>query len=84
MRSGLIMACFKMEGTWPVWREWFITEVIRGLRTVIWVFTREGGRGSRAQVMGFIFLMKFCTSSEETRGKELRVGGMQMLGERFG
>ena len=39
---------------------------------MIWVFTREVGRGSRAQVEGFIFLMMFCTSSDETTGKQFR------------
>ena len=86
LSSGLIMAFFKTGGTWPVWREWLIAAVIRGLRTVIWVFTREVGRGSRGQVEDFIFLMIFCTSSDETSGEQFRgwetvyVGGTVWVG----
>ncbi|KAL6458621.1 hypothetical protein MHYP_G00320930 [Metynnis hypsauchen] len=49
-----------------------MTEMIRGDRTVIWVFTSDVGSGSKAQVVDFIFLMMFCTSSDETIGKQLR------------
>ena len=37
---------------------------------MIWVFTREVGRGCRGQVEDLIFLMMFCTSSDETSGKQ--------------
>lgn len=43
-------------------------------------FTREVGRGSKAQEEGFIFLVMFCTSSEETLGKPFRGWEMRYVG----
>ena len=60
--------------------------MIRGLKTVIWIFTREVGRGSWGQLEDFIFLMMFCTSSDETSGMQVRgmetvyVGGIVRVG----
>ena len=52
-----------------------MTVVIRGQRAELCAFTRAVGKGSRAQVEGFIPLMMFCTSSGVISGKEQRGGG---------
>ena len=49
-----------------------MTVVIRGQRAELCAFTRAVGKGSRAQVEGFIPLMMFCTSSGVISGKEQR------------
>lgn len=72
MRSGLMMAVLRTAGTYPACREWFITVVIRGLMAEMLAFTRAVGKGSRAQVEGFILLMMSSTSRCETSGKQLR------------
>lgn len=66
------MADFRADGTIPDWREWFIIVVIRGLRTEVFTFTRTVGKGSRAQVVGFILLIIVSTSCCEISGKRCR------------
>ena len=55
-------AVFREDGTWPARRESLIILVMRGLRRVRWDFIRAVGKGSRAQVVGFILLMMFSAS----------------------
>jgi len=72
LRSGLIMAVFRAGGTLPDRRESFITVVIRGLRTDMFIFSRDVGKGSRAQVVDFILLIIFSTSCCVISGKQCR------------
>ena len=75
------MAVFKVDGTWPAWREWLITEVIRGLMAEMWVLTRAVGKGSREQVEGFILAMRASTSRWEVLTQQRRGWGIPGCGE---
>ena len=46
--------------------------VINGEMTEVFVFSRADGKGSRAQVVGFVFLIICSTSSCVTSEKEQR------------
>lgn len=69
LRSGVIAAILRGEGTWPDWSEWFIVFVMRGLMAERFDFIRIVGKGSRAQEDDFIFLMIPSISSCETSEK---------------
>ena len=70
------MAVFNVDGTRPDWREWLMAFVIRGLMEQMFSFIWDVGKGSRAQVEGFIFLMISSTSccvvvEKQQRGREI-------------
>lgn len=54
-------AVFREVGTWPDFKEQFMSWVMRGLMAERLVFRSAVGKGSRAQVVGFILIM-FSTS----------------------
>jgi len=71
-RSGLMTAALRADGTWPEFKERFIILVMRGLMAERCDLISVVGKGSRMQVVGFIFLMSASISLCETSEKCLR------------
>ncbi len=65
-------AVFNADGIWPARREWFMILVMRGEMAEMFAFSRVERNGSRAQVVGIIFLMTSSTSPCVASEKEQR------------
>ena len=72
MSRGVMMAVLSARGTRDDWSERFMTFVMRGLMAQMLDFMRAVGKGSRAQVEGFILMMIPSTSHCVVAEKQLR------------
>lgn len=62
-------ATLSADGSWPDFKERFMIVVMRGLMAERFDLISVVGKGSRRQVVGFIFLMRasvsLCTTTEK-------------------
>ena len=70
LKSYLIMAVFRADGTFPDWREWFIIVVIRGLIGVC--FHKSCRKGVEGTGGGHILLIIISASCCDISGKQCR------------
>ena len=61
--SGLMTAVFNADGIWSARRQRFLILVMNGEMAEVFAVSRADGKGSRAQVVGFMFLIISSTSS---------------------